>query len=387
MLIPYGTDAPIYYFPFATIATIIINVVVFAIQLVNPDVTDFLVLTYGDINPLSWITAAYAHAGFGHIIGNMLFLAAFGIIVEGKIGWWKFLIIYNVIAFAASALIAAIMFMFPGGTGLGASCAITGIMVIAMIWAPENEIFVHAIFVIWFRPLIFSFEVSVLIAAFFHIALDFLFAVVDGFGMSSATAHLLGAVPGAVVGLGMIFSRTVDCEGYDLVSQLRGKRGQRVKTRQQEKEDQEFEDQEQQRIEAEYQKGMAMCKKYIEAGHFEMARKRFAVVQKVKPGLIMPEAWVVRMIKGSTETDGSDNEKSIELLVHYLQNYQRLQVPVTLRVAKYRIETEERPRRALKLLQTIQEAKMEKSQIAIFNRLAKAARQQIADGVIELDEL
>lgn len=96
MFIPVNTDAPINHFPAATIGLIVTNVVVFVITGAGfrPDLADPWILWFGAIRPYQWLTAFFMHAGFAHLIGNMIFLWAFGLVVEGKLGWKVFLPLY-----------------------------------------------------------------------------------------------------------------------------------------------------------------------------------------------------------------------------------------------------------------------------------------------------
>ena len=80
MLIRWNTDAPIYYFPWATPGLIGANVAVLAVVLqAEPESIQPWVLSYGTgLHPLQWITSAFLHDGLLHLIGNMIFLWAFG---------------------------------------------------------------------------------------------------------------------------------------------------------------------------------------------------------------------------------------------------------------------------------------------------------------------
>ena len=137
MLIPIGTDAPVYHWPVVTVGLIAINTAVF-----------FLVgqpqewmLSVGDgWHPAQWVTAAFLHANAYHLIGNMLFLWAYGLVVEGKIGWWRFLITYLMIAISQHLAVQSLFGVVTGGWGndqvrhvLGASGAISGVMAIALL--------------------------------------------------------------------------------------------------------------------------------------------------------------------------------------------------------------------------------------------------------------
>ena len=146
-------------------------------------------------------------------------------------------------------------------------------------------------------------------------------------------------------------------------------------------------DEEKTRIEDEYRQGMNMCVKYLNAGHHEMARKRFDIVRKLKPGIKMPEKWILKLIKGAA-VDGKDSVASIKLMDEYLRNYEQHRVPMTLRMARFYVtDDRQQPRKAIKLLAEIRKEKMTKQQASVFNAIIKEAKKQIADGVIELDEL
>ena len=103
MIIPWGTDAPIYHRPIATIAIIVLNVLS---SLLFPAATheDWTLVLGDGIHPLQWLTNIFMHLGFDHLVGNMLFLWAFGIIVEGKLGWRGFALVYLGLGIVESAL-------------------------------------------------------------------------------------------------------------------------------------------------------------------------------------------------------------------------------------------------------------------------------------------
>src|SRR5687768_4391877 len=144
MLIPYSTDAPIYYWPFATVGLIAANVLIFfGVAFGNLGPVEDWVLTYGDgLHPDDWFRGMFMHGGLGHLIGNMLFLWVFGLVVEGKLGWWKFLCCYLAIGVTQSMIEQIVMLGYSGEVpgSVGASAAIFGLIAIATVWAPLNEI-------------------------------------------------------------------------------------------------------------------------------------------------------------------------------------------------------------------------------------------------------
>lgn len=150
MLIPLTCDAPVYHWPFATVGLIVVNVLVFAFTVTlmlepsenNVALFASLVLVHGSgIHPTQWLTSVFLHADIFHLLGNMLFLWIFGLVVEGKLGWWRFLLVYLGIGVAQSAIEQfAMLWLVEPSWSLGASSAIYGIMAIALVWAPKNEV-------------------------------------------------------------------------------------------------------------------------------------------------------------------------------------------------------------------------------------------------------
>jgi membrane associated rhomboid family serine protease len=85
------------------------------------------------------LTAMFMHAGWMHIIGNMVFLWAFGPEIEDTMGRFRFLAFYligGVIAFAAQ--IAAVPYSHT--PNLGASGAIAAVMGAFIVIYPRDEI-------------------------------------------------------------------------------------------------------------------------------------------------------------------------------------------------------------------------------------------------------
>lgn len=80
-----------------------------------------------DPAPWSWITYMFLHGGFGHLLGNMVFLWLVGFLLESGCGWARFLGFYFL-----GGLVAAWLFwmLHQDMTGplVGASGAISGIM-------------------------------------------------------------------------------------------------------------------------------------------------------------------------------------------------------------------------------------------------------------------
>lgn len=228
--IPVGTDAPIYHVPFTTVGLIVVNVVCFAATgFGHEESTLPWILEWGHINPIEWVTTMFAHASFGHLISNMIFLWSFGVVVEGKIGWYKMLGLYMLIGMAQAALVQVIMLPWEEGGALGASSAIMGLMAINMVWAPKNELRIFYFFWIFIFVRTGIYEITLMWFAFFYLAFECLLwtlsVMVFDSGMNTQALHLSGALFGLAVGILMLKKGWVDCENWDLFRVMSGNYG------------------------------------------------------------------------------------------------------------------------------------------------------------------
>lgn len=225
MFIPINTDAPLYHRPLATCGLMIANIVTFFITRGGAAAEGWL-LTFGNgLHPSEWIASAFLHFGFLHLLGNLLFLWAYGLIIEGKIGSLKFLGGYLLLAAVDGCLIQILMLgRDPVGGAGGASGVIFALMAIALVWAPENEFEV-----VWVYSAMGSYmragtaELSVLFLSGLYLFINFTYALFYAFEMSTPVLHLLGAVIGLPVGILLLKQGWVDCEGWDLFSVMNGK--------------------------------------------------------------------------------------------------------------------------------------------------------------------
>src|SRR5262245_50823743 len=141
MFIPIGTDAPIYYRPFATISLIAANVLLH-IAGYQGDMEGWQLELGNGLHPVQWWTSAFYHYGIVHLIGNMIFLWTFGLIVEGKLGWRRFLALYLALAGTEGAITQTIMLGADTSTLAAGGCSGLNyaLMAISLIWAPRNEV-------------------------------------------------------------------------------------------------------------------------------------------------------------------------------------------------------------------------------------------------------
>ncbi len=134
-MFPLTDSTPRRTFPFVNYAIILVNVLVFLVELSVPDIEKFT-LSYSFIpqnfhiaDPASYfyiITSIFLHGGFLHIISNMWFLHIFGDNVEDRFGHVLYLIFY-LLAGVAATLGQYILSPHSSIPMLGASGAISGV--------------------------------------------------------------------------------------------------------------------------------------------------------------------------------------------------------------------------------------------------------------------
>jgi membrane associated rhomboid family serine protease len=95
---------------------------------------------------VAWFTAMFMHASWGHIAGNMLFLAVFGKNVEDVLGHVRYLAFYIAGGFVAAMTLTA-MTLLAGTTAdahvptLGASGAIAAVLGAYVVFYPNSKVF------------------------------------------------------------------------------------------------------------------------------------------------------------------------------------------------------------------------------------------------------
>jgi membrane associated rhomboid family serine protease len=429
IIVPMGTDAPIYHWPYATVGLIALNVVLLFV--VPPDsmhpalddngdvveevqeVSNFdrYALSIGDgrLHPIQWVTHNFLHYGIFHLAGNMLFLWAFGIVVEGKLGVLKYLLTYLTIGTLHGAFVQVMMHR----SGLdqhaaGASAVIYGLLAVCMVWAPRNELNCLAILVIGFRTLVYHWDLHYTTVALLYIG-EQLFGLafwgsVGGRVMISELGHLSGALWGAVVAVIMVKTKLVDCEGWDLFSlwAKRRKLGQDWKKR-----------------EARLDHEKTVLRSFVKNLKRQKSASRNQSADGEGPSQQERAAMAVRRIRsliddGDVTAALTTYEKaakslfnwpsqadlyqmikalharraeadSIRLMRDYCRFYPSSSPKVRLKLAQVLMRDRQRPVAALRILDEIPAGSLAPDLESARQRLSLKAKQMLEDGVLELE--
>ncbi len=143
------------HMPVVTVLIILVNVFVFVLELSNGDafVTRWSAIPADIVSGHHWttiFTAMFMHGGWSHIIGNMVFLWAFGPEIEDAMGPVRYLIFY--LAGGMVAMVAQVA-AIPHSTvpNLGASGAIAAVMGAFLVTYPRDRIKSILMIFVFFR--------------------------------------------------------------------------------------------------------------------------------------------------------------------------------------------------------------------------------------------
>jgi membrane associated rhomboid family serine protease len=389
MLIPYDTDAPIYHWPFATLGTIIVNVLIFlGVMKLSEESQQWFyghfALIYGTWNPLQWLTSNYLHADIFHVLGNMAVLWGIGVIVEGKIGWWRFLVLYNLIGVFQCGVEQTLMIMASEGASLGASAIIYGLIAVAMVWAPKNEL---SCLLLYFR--VATFELPVATYAGISIGIQALLGILSVATMSamgtfvvmtSQILHLMGAATGFAIGTAMVKWKWVDCENWDLYSVMKGRN---MMTREQLAEQALSSDEGKAKLASLQVQMQTQIHEYLAAGGAPAAlvlhrrgKKQFGAAWQLK------EDDHVELISGLRKAQLWND--AVETMVEYLMTPQPRAAVVRLALAQALVERLSRPRQALKVLARIDSQALTPTQRATLTKLSERAERAAEEDPFEV---
>jgi membrane associated rhomboid family serine protease len=214
MIIPVGDRMKVRTVAWVNWSLIAANFAVFAWFITSPRADESTFISYALV-PQNWqanwktlFTSMFLHAGWGHLLGNMLFLYIAGDNVEDRLGHIAYLFFYLASGLAGAA--AHIVYATQFGSGgevptVGASGAISGVMGAYLIFYPRAQIK----FMIWLIIFVRFFTLPSWGVIGFWVASQIMMARNQWHGqetdkqaaMVAVFAHLGGFAFGAVVAL------------------------------------------------------------------------------------------------------------------------------------------------------------------------------------------
>ncbi|MEM1061238.1 MAG: rhomboid family intramembrane serine protease [Planctomycetota bacterium] len=389
-MIPLGTDAPLYHRPFGTVLLIVVNVAVFVgVGLPSGFEYPGWVLEYGSIDPVEWVAGNFIHFGFGHLLGNMIFLWGFGLLAEGKLGFWRFLGVYLLIGVATSAFEQGLMTVAgQGGGSGGASGVIFGLIAIAVIWAPKNEVSV-----LWILPVFRGFaaydvfEVSVLTYGAWYIGWEVALALLTGLAPTSALLHVIGAVGGAIVGYVCLTRGWVDCENWDLIAWMNNTHGTRpgehtpgwrnaTTAASRPRPDTDIRVACEPKRKAKSAKPDDAIAQHLRAGDAWRAFSAWEYARAIRPNYVPPPTTAVDLAAALHREDAADEATAVlkPSYVAITAAPERFSPTDRIAFAATLAETFRRPSAAAKIIAGLDEAELDEADTARFARLRLAVR-------------
>ena len=205
-MIPLRDVIPSRTFPYVTIAIIVINALVWILEVsMPPNTLNQVLYTYGvvpaDVHMPTLVTSMFLHASWSHVIGNMWYLWIFGDNVEDRCGHGRFVFFYLL-----CGIVAAIGQIAMNPTSvlptIGASGAIAGVMGAYFVLYPQSRV-LTLVPVFWFE--VIELPATVLLGFWFLMQLFSAGAVATATSNTGGGVAFAAHVAGFIVGMGGVF--------------------------------------------------------------------------------------------------------------------------------------------------------------------------------------
>ncbi|MGV8049369.1 MAG: rhomboid family intramembrane serine protease [Anaerolineaceae bacterium] len=217
-MIPIRDEIKTRQIPVVTYILIAINVIVFIIELNFGSDMDAMMYKYAmipsevttgfDVGDVSNIfTSMFMHAGWTHLIGNMLYLWIFGDNVEDRLGHFRYLVFYLAGGVIAAFAHIAINPSSPVPT-VGASGAIAAVLGAYLVMYPRSRIYTFIPFGFFLRLRLLPASLVLILWFVMQLFNGVLSIGSSNVGGTAFWAHIGGFVFGAFVALLFRKSRT-----------------------------------------------------------------------------------------------------------------------------------------------------------------------------------
>lgn len=202
--------------PWANYLLILLNVLVFFVQLRNPSLMPRYQLNGRALSLTQFLTYAFLHVGWAHVIFNMAVLYVLGNDINLRLGQIGYLAFY-----LAGAVIAGLGFVLAGGKDqsmVGASGAVGAVMGAYLVLLPRSNISLF-IGVAWLE-----------VPSMYFVIIFFCYNLIMSLATGAAAqqvayeAHISGMVYGFLIITILLMTRLLPRQGSDLLSILKQKR-------------------------------------------------------------------------------------------------------------------------------------------------------------------
>ncbi|MDY7010109.1 MAG: rhomboid family intramembrane serine protease [Planctomycetota bacterium] len=216
-MIPIGTDRRLKHTPWINYAVVAANIFIFIVlqqtRSNTPAVRAYL-LQPDRPEVYQFFSSMFMHAGWWHLIGNMIFLWVFGNAVNDSLGNVGYLAFY-----LAGGVIAGVGYVLLSGTApvLGASGAISAVTGAFLVLFPRVRVTV----LVPLFYILMPFEVSSLLFLLLQFGWNLYASMTQPGGGVAYVAHSSGYVFGIVVVAGFLAIKVLPREPYDLLSMIR----------------------------------------------------------------------------------------------------------------------------------------------------------------------
>jgi membrane associated rhomboid family serine protease len=199
LIFPYSTALTLGRPPYISYAAVALCVAVYSLQL-GTSVTEALMYYPDSWNPLTMVSASFAHAGFWHLFGNLVFFMAFAPALEILLdNWLRYLgvMLFVALVTGLSYSLWTVLSAAEGVPTLGFSGVVMGMIGLAAYLMPHARVRVFCWFFVWK-----TFFVPAWVLAVVYIGLDaWAMLTLRDFGGVNLVAHVAGGLAGYAYGM------------------------------------------------------------------------------------------------------------------------------------------------------------------------------------------
>lgn len=398
--IPWNTDAPVDHRPYGTLGLVALRVYLFLGEFLPQwaaapgTAFERWALPLGVLNPFFWLAANVAHGDWLRLLLDVLFLWSFGLIVEGKLGWYRFVPVYLLLAIGHAQLVERLSTALQPYTDLpltvpaaaagvlGSTAVVYAVAAMAFVWAPKND--VRCVAWIWIKGYAYDMPVAALLCVF--VLADAGLGWIAASPVALAFSHGVGFALGIVAAALLMLLRQVNCQGWDLFSVVLGRTG-----------DVDLEEMRKYQHAPDDQSG-------LDDDYF--ARRHHAAMEILRTHLANRDATAALELHHRMAAKLKDwqlpevelaalaqllNERrsfpaSIPLMFEYLRRFPDHSGPMRLELAAILLHEENRPGKAVGVLERIPPGALPEELIPTRDELLREAHEKAIDGELELED-